>query len=117
MDPLLRKNRVTWLAPLFGLVVCFFWLSAAQSQEIWGTLRGTVHDPSGAIVVGATVTLTNESTGVSRSTTTDSNGDYVFTKLFAGEYTVVVEHSGFRKYQAKGITVRLARDQRFDVSL
>jgi hypothetical protein len=54
----------------------------AQSAST-GQLRGTVRDPQGAVVAGATVTLTEQATGSKREVTTSSNGDYMFTPASA----------------------------------
>jgi len=69
---------------------------------LWGqfgasTIRGTVTDPTGAVVGGATVTITNLQTNVSRSQTTRSNGSYSFELIQPGDYKVEIEAKGFRK--------------------
>jgi Carboxypeptidase regulatory-like domain/TonB dependent receptor len=71
-------------------------LALAQSGTT--SLRGTVLDKSGAAIVGAKVTLSSESQGLHRDTTTNSAGGYEFTSLTPGTYSLTVEMSGFRKY-------------------
>ena len=68
----------------------------AQSQ-VSGDLTGTITDPSGAVVSGATVTLKSDATGATRTATTGSNGTYRFSLLQPGSYTVTVTASGFSK--------------------
>jgi len=68
----------------------------AQSQ-VSGDLTGTITDPSGAVVSGATVTLKSDATGATRTATTGANGTYRFSLLQPGSYTVMVTASGFSK--------------------
>ena len=68
----------------------------AYAQKITGTMRGTVTDPTGAIIAGAKVTIKNEDTGLTRSVTTTSAGIYSFAELPVGSYRVEVEHPGLQ---------------------
>jgi hypothetical protein len=78
--------------------------SIAKGDELYGRIRGTVTDQSGGVVPGAKVTVTNESTGISRSMTSSSSGDFQFVNLLAPSvYDVEAEKEGFRKYQATSI--------------
>src|ERR1700720_643091 len=72
------------------------------AQELAATLTGTVTDPSGAVVGGATVLVHNDDTGTDiRSVTTSSTGNFNVTNIPAGHYTVTVNNSGFQTYVAK----------------
>ena len=75
-------------------------LLAAQSL-ISGDLTGTVMDPSGAVLSGASVALKNNATGAGRTTTTLSNGTYRFSLLTPGAYTVTVTAVGFSKSETQ----------------
>jgi hypothetical protein len=77
-----------------------------MAQTIDGTLRGTVTDPSGAVVSGAKVTATNTGTGISKETTTSSSGTFNIPNLLVGTYTVTVEGAGFKKYAREQVQVR-----------
>jgi len=90
---------------LLTLAIVAFWSAGAWAQRLDGTLRGSVEDPSQAVVVGATVTATNQDTGVSQSATTTSAGTYVFPNLTVGTYTVTVDAKTFQKYSRKNIQV------------
>jgi hypothetical protein len=79
--------------------------TAARAQRLDGSLRIDVGDTSGASITDAKVTVTNEATGVSVSTTASSSGTYVFPNLLVGTYTITVEKSGFKKAVQKGVTV------------
>ena len=106
-----RRSKVARLATLFTLF--FFFLAAfatsAFAQE--ATIVGTVTDPSGASVANATITITNNDTGVSRTLPTNSDGQYVAPDLHIGHYTVRVMASGFKVAEQKGIDPRRRRSQ------
>ena len=67
------------------------------SQGLYGSLVGTVTDPSGAVVPNAAISVTSTATGQVRQDTSDQNGRYNFVNLLPGSYTVVVSANGFRK--------------------
>ena len=90
---------------LLTLLLILAMCGTALSQRISGTLRGTVTDPTGAVVAGATVTATSEQTGIARSTTSTSAGTYVFDDLTPGVYTVSVATPNFQKVDRTHIDV------------
>ena len=67
------------------------------AQKDTGTIAGTVTDPSGAVLAGAKVVVTDVDRGGAFTTTTNQSGDYVASPLKVGRYTVTVEHSGFKR--------------------
>ena len=74
--------------------------SQVRADDIYGRIRGTVTDPSGAVVPDVTVTATNIATGVVRSVKTGSDGIYEFVNLPApAVYTVTVERTGFKRFR------------------
>src|SRR3974390_583505 len=80
-------------------------LLLAVCQGLWGQgttsrLVGTVTDASGSLVPGAQVTLTNEGTAVTFTTTTTAAGTYTFEALQVGSYKVDVTASGFKKFSS-----------------
>src|SRR3984885_12313370 len=74
-------------------------------QQITGSIRGTVLDPSGAIVQAATVTAKQIETGLTREATTDREGEYVLVELPIGHYQLEVHAPGFQKYLQQGISL------------
>jgi hypothetical protein len=82
-----------------------------------GTITGTVTDPSGAVIVGATVTATNTGTGVATKTATSSSGVYTIPFLPIGKYDVSAEQSGFKKYVATGIILQTGAVVRTDITM
>jgi outer membrane receptor protein involved in Fe transport len=77
----------------------------AAAQQITGSIRGTVLDPSGAIVQVATVTARQTETGLIRSAVTDRQGEYVLVELPIGHYQLEVHAQGFQKYLQQGISL------------
>ena len=75
------------------------------AQQITGSIRGTVTDPLGAVVQGATVTVQQSETGLSRTVITDRNGGYVVLELPVGHYQLQVTARGFQEYVQNGISV------------
>jgi hypothetical protein len=97
---------------------CFLAGSAAKADELYGRIRGTVTDPTGAVVPNAKVAVTNVGTGVSRTTTSSATGYYEVPQLLVpGTYKVTVEASGFKKYEAAGISLHVNEVYVVDVSL
>jgi hypothetical protein len=88
----MRQHPRLLLAAFLALVVSV----PAYAQKITGTIRGSVTDPTGAIIPGAKVTVKNEDTGLTRSGTTTSAGIYSFAELPVGSYRVEVEHPASR---------------------
>jgi hypothetical protein len=74
-------------------------------QQITANIRGTVLDPSEAIVQGATVTAKQLETGLTRAAVTDRQGEYVLVELPIGHYQLEVQAKGFQKYLQQGISL------------
>jgi Carboxypeptidase regulatory-like domain len=86
-------------------------------QAVSGDVTGSVSDPSGAAIPGATVTIQNDQTGVKTSVTANPNGVYRFTNLPVGTYTLQASASGFAPFTQKGIRVELGNTLTANVSL
>jgi outer membrane receptor protein involved in Fe transport len=82
-------------------------LSAAVAQQITGNIRGTVSDPSGAVVQSATVTAKQSETGLTRTAITDRSGNYLLVELPVGHYQLEVAAKGFQKYLQEGISLNV----------
>jgi hypothetical protein len=96
------------LIPLAAAAIVITALSfAAFAQSTSGAITGTVFDPANAVVPNASVTATNESTGVSSTVTTTSAGQYLFSNLLVGKYDLTVTANGFTKSELKGVDVTL----------
>ena len=102
-------------------VVCSFALlvtiaADARAQGFQGGLRGAVTD-AGGVIPGADVTVTNEGTNVSRSTTTNDAGEYSFPSMAPGTYTLMVSLPGYRPYSRMGIRVGTQQFITLDIGL
>ena len=106
---------------LLGLVVLLAMLglplSSAMAQTTYGAVRGLAKDPQGAVIADATVTLTNQGTKVARTATTTTSGEYNFTAVDPGVYSVSVVMAGFKKVENKDITVETGATATVDFSL
>lgn len=89
----------------FALLLCSTLWSHAQNSE--GTILGHITDPSGAVVPGVDVTITNTGTHLSQSTRTSNVGDYVFVNITPGTYTVDAKAGGFKSSQATGLILNV----------
>jgi hypothetical protein len=87
------------------------------AQVDTGTILGTVKDQSGAVVPGATVTITHEGMSLTLTTVTRDDGTYVFTPIRTGPYLIEVELQGFKKAVRRGITVAIQEQAVVDFSL
>jgi hypothetical protein len=105
-----------WTALLLALPLAEHTLFA-QSQSINGTVRGTITDPTGAPVAGATVTVKDTDTGYTRVLTTDSSGIYIAPNLPIGNYTISTASSAFAPYVQNGVHVNAGSDLTVDESL
>src|SRR3954464_924158 len=91
-----KSNNQLAIALIRILSLCALWLIAANlawAQLGTATMSGNVTDPSGGVVVGATVSVTNNATGFVRQTVTNAQGQYNIPGLVPGSYSVRVEFS------------------------
>ncbi|WP_164981643.1 TonB-dependent receptor [Silvibacterium dinghuense] len=98
------------MKPIRFLLFCLAFLlpafSVVHAQMDTGGLKGTITDPSGAAVVGASVHIHNPSTGLDRTTQSSGNGTYQFTDLQPGPYQIEILATGFGKYSmTRAVTV------------
>ncbi len=87
------------------LSTIIFFLTSSTLAQYGASLEGTVTDKSGAVVGGATVTITNQATGVSRNTVTGDSGFYRITGLPPGRYKVDVDAASFKKSSTPNVDV------------
>jgi len=100
---------------LFALLVLV--AGNVTAQTFRGTILGTVTDSSGGTVPGATVTIKNVDTGLTRTLTTSDDGSYSAPELPIGNYSVTVEKPGFKTGLISGIKVEVSTERRADVTL
>src|SRR5260370_36676065 len=112
MSKSLRLCFVTLL-----IVACCAIGAMAQSQASTGQIVGTVKNPNGELVPGATVTVTNPATGLSRSVTTNDQGGFTASNLSSGEYTIDGWAQGFGKFTQTGYRVGVGPAINADITL
>ena len=103
-----------------GILLCLvIFLAPMYAQTTSGAIVGTVTDPTGAVIGGASITVTNMDTSISVKASTDASGEYVVTPLGVGRYTVAVEATGFKRSVRSDITLnvqdRLGVDAKLEV--
>ena len=101
------------MTPILALVL----LSTAQAQVTTSTILGKVTDPSGAAVPQAKINVQNVGTGIARSATTDTSGNFTVADLPPGQYTVQAEHAGFALWQPPSIQLAVGDQLNLDVHL
>ncbi len=113
------KFNVAYFAKVFLLsMLVAAGITSAVAQEGTATLRGTIADPSGAVVAAATVSIVNQETGLNRrSATTTESGDYVFTSLTPGLYRITVEAANFKKSVKESVRLAVGETQEFNFSM
>jgi len=97
------------------ILLCVATAAVAHAQESRGTITGTVVDASGAVIPGATVTITNVARGTDVTVITNETGFFQAPYLISGTYRITVELAGFKKLVREGIEVRV--DDRLQLAL
>jgi hypothetical protein len=110
---LMMKSRLL----CFFLLVFSIGLPAALFAQDTATITGTVTDSSGAAMANAQVTVISTEHGITRTTATNGSGDYLFAALPIGSYNLSVSETGFKKYEAQGVILRVAEKTRVNVVL
>ena len=111
----MTSTRCVLPKPLFSVLVVLFLSALAIAQQSRGTLRGAITDELGAVIVGASVVLTDAS-GVQKKTTTNNEGVYTYAGLAPGKYSLQAIAPGFAPSEEKQIDVTASR-QTVDLTL
>src|SRR6266852_9136019 len=117
--PTARNCRTSLFVLAAHLIVCLLLLSAPlglHAQALSG-VTGTVTDESGAVVVDAKVTVTNNSTNVVNTIVTSSAGTFTMIDLTPGSYTVSIEKVGLKTWVSRNVTVDVSRNTSVDAAL
>ena len=110
---MLRNPGICILALVLALVACI----PSFAQTITGSITGTVTDPSGAVVPGAKVTVTNVLTGVTTPTTSNPSGIYAVHFLQIGKYKITVEATSFASQTTSVFTLEVDQEARVNIGL
>lgn len=101
---MIKKSVCCGIFTVFLLILS---VSFTTAQEFRGSITGTVNDPNGAIIPGATVTLTNTETNIAATASTNDSGVYTFPLLLPGKYKLSVNVSGFKTAVREQITLNV----------
>src|SRR5580704_17006059 len=113
-----RPRGWNFVAVGFVLMLLPFSTTAAFGQASYAAqVRGVVKDQSGAVVVKATVTITNDGTGISATARTDDHGLYILTGLRPAVYTIKVDSPGFRPTEEKNVVLHVDQHTTIDFTL
>jgi Carboxypeptidase regulatory-like domain/TonB dependent receptor-like, beta-barrel len=111
------RAGVSGLCLAASLIFMGYQAPVASAQVLYGSIVGTVTDPSNAVVVKATVTATSASTGLSRQAIADAAGYYSIPNLPEGNYDLAVSASGFKPLTQKSVNVLINNVTRVDIRL
>jgi hypothetical protein len=89
----------------------------ALSQTITASLGGAVKDPTGAVIAGAQIQVTNTATNVTARLSTDAMGEFLAPSLPPGQYTVIVSAAGFKKVDRSGIVLDVNQAARLELTM
>ncbi len=109
--------RTSWTIRMLAVCISLAAVSTAGAQTTGATLQGLVSDEQGAVIPGATVTITNVETGVARPVLTDERGWYRAAALAPGTYQLRVELSGFITYVRTGLVLTIGQEATVGVTL
>ncbi|MCC7341990.1 MAG: TonB-dependent receptor [Bryobacterales bacterium] len=112
-----QDRAASWASLLVALVVFSLICVPASAQVLYGSIVGTVGDPTGAVIPGATVKVTNTGTGLSRETTSDAAGRFSMPSLLPGRYSVAVTSTGFSSLTREDVDVTINTVTRLDLKL
>lgn len=113
------RSSAGWRCDLRFIFITLLFLTLISSLSLAqeATIVGTVTDSTGAAVPGASITVTNTDTGLSRALTTEGDGQYVIPNLHIGHYVVLVNASGFKMEERKDLLLQVGDRTRIDFAL
>ena len=118
----LSRNAVNWSRYVGYAASVFMFFLLVQGQNLFGqvdegSISGTVLDTTGALVAGARVTLTNKDQGLTLEKTTNSGGEYSFSPVRIGHYSLTVSATGFQKTNQENLQVAVSQNLQVNVQL
>ncbi|HZT39271.1 MAG TPA: TonB-dependent receptor [Bryobacteraceae bacterium] len=115
----MKRGNSVGAVGVYLAAAALFWggIRVVSAQVLYGSIVGTVTDPSNAVVTKATVTVTNTSTGLARQTETDNAGYYSIPNLLEGNYDLTVTAPGFKPVTQRGVNVLINNATHVNVTL
>jgi len=117
MGPQPRAGIASKIFGLLLLALALFICPGVTRAATTGSIFGTLKDPSGAVIPGATITVTNIAQGIQTKTMTDDKGAYTFPSLTVGRYNLVAEASGFKVAKHNDLVIDLDSAVQTDLSM
>jgi hypothetical protein len=118
-----RTGSLTWpkrvrVAPAVGaLLAALITAGSLLGQSFYGNIHGLLHDPNGLVVPNTKVVLIDELTNLTRTTTSNDDGLYVFNQVVPSTYTVAAEVAGFNRFERKGMIISTQEQVTLDIDL
>ena len=113
---MIKNLRAAFFMALLA-IGCLLTNAPARAQAVYGSVFGTVTDKTGAVVPGATVTVTNEAKGTVETVVSNGSGEFTLSHLVPDVYDLKVDLKGFKSFISKGIQVSADTAPRIDVAL
>jgi outer membrane receptor protein involved in Fe transport len=107
-------KRSVWSAVAALSLLCSLWVPSALGQAVYGSILGSVTDPSGAAVNGAKISVTSQTKNVTTESTSNESGNYDITHLIPDVYTIRIEAQGFKVLEFKDVVVSADAGARVD---
>src|ERR1035438_99401 len=102
------RSQPVFKAVLLGIAIGIMAVSQLRADDVYGRIRGTVTDPSGAIIPSVPVSARNVDTGITRTPIVSTDGNFELVNLAApATYLVTAEEPGFKRYEMTGIKLAL----------
>src|SRR5450432_3118630 len=108
-------NVVKGFAIMASVIAILFLPVTLRAQEVRGKITGQVVDPNKAAVPGATVKVTDVARGATVNLTTNADGIFQAPYLLSGNYQIVVEMSGFKKYIQDGVVLQISENRELTI--
>lgn len=111
------RLKKSWIAIFAAITFLALLAGQLSAQQITATVKGSIADPAGAVVPGATVTVTSVDTGIVKTAIADDSGNYTVTFLPPGTYNFAVDKEGFAQSVRNGIRLEVAQTATVDFAL
>jgi hypothetical protein len=110
----MKRSVSVWAAVAALSLLCSLWVPSALGQAVYGSILGSVTDPSGAAVSGAKVSVTSQTKNVTTDATSNESGNYDVTHLIPDVYTIRIQAQGFKVLEFKDVLVSADAGSRVD---
>lgn len=117
MNVIQSRQGSRYVVVMAALLVLVAWSDGMRAQVLYGSIVGVVSDPQGSSIPGATVTIVNKETNLTRETTTNEEGSYSLVNVLPGSYDIKMSLAGFKEALRANVPVSVGQISRVDVEL